>query len=96
MRLSSFLRIALASALTALTFSAAEAANLALDVTGQFGPTTTLNGTPLGTNTPFSFHAVFDPLDNVNPTPAPAIFDRPSSRSRLPATGHLPACRTWT
>lgn len=74
MRLSSFLWFAVAGALTVVALGAANAANLALDLTGEFGPTTTLDGTPLGANTPFSFHAVFDPLDNVNPTPGAGYF----------------------
>ena len=74
MRLSSLLCVAIVGALTVAASSAAAAANLALDVTGEFSPTTTLGGTALGANTPFSFHAVFDPLDNVNPTPGAGYF----------------------
>jgi hypothetical protein len=58
----------------ALGSNRAEAGLLALDVTGSFGPTSTLGGTPFGVDTPYSFRAVFDPTDNVNPTPGAGYF----------------------
>jgi hypothetical protein len=39
----------------------AEAGLLVESFSGAFGPTTTLNGTALGSATTFSFHATFDP-----------------------------------
>ena len=74
MRLSIILWLAVVGTLTLAALGTAEATNLALDVTGEFGPTTTLNGTALGANTPFSFHAVFDPAEDVNPTPGAGYF----------------------
>jgi hypothetical protein len=75
---ATILELAIFGALMLATCAAAEASNLALDITGEFGQTTTLNGTALGVNTPFSFHAVFDPDDDVNPTPGAGYF-RPTS-----------------
>lgn len=69
MRIARAHNFALVAALAFTALSPARAAStLALDVTGQFGPTTTLNGTALGANTPFAFHAAFDPADDVNST----------------------------
>jgi len=73
-------------ALAIVASGVAEAANLALDVFGEFGPATTLNGNALGVNTPFSFHALFDPMDNVNPTPGAGYF-RPTEFT-LEIAGH--------
>jgi len=74
MRFSTSLRLALTAAWTFCALGTAHSANLALNITGEFGPITTLNGTALGVNEPFSFHAVFDPADDVNPTPGAGYF----------------------
>jgi hypothetical protein len=69
MRLESSLLVTFTAALSLSSHCPASAANLALNLTGEFGPATTLAGAPLGVNTPFSFHAVFDPAHDVNPHP---------------------------
>ncbi len=46
---------------------ASHAELLLLESTGVFGPTTTLGGTELGADTPYSFRAVFDSTKNRNP-----------------------------
>jgi hypothetical protein len=65
MRRRKFLWIALVGALAALGSGRAIAADLALDLTGVFGPTTTLEGTAFGMDTPYAFHAMFDPTNEV-------------------------------
>ena len=40
---------------------------LLLESTGVLGPTTTLGGTALGADTPYSFRAIFDSTKNRNP-----------------------------
>jgi hypothetical protein len=64
MRLARFLYFAVIASLSLAPAAA----------TGEFGPTTTLNGAALAANTPFAFHAVFDPANNVNPTPGAGYF----------------------
>lgn len=87
MRLGRILQFAILAALAFASLRPSHAAStLALDVTGQFGPNTTLNGTVLGANTPFSFHAVFDPADDVNPTLGAGYF-RPTTFT-LDIAGH--------
>lgn len=54
--------------------SSAPAADLALDISGTFGPTTTLGGSALGTATPFAFRAVFDADHELFHTPGAGIF----------------------
>ena len=96
MRQSNIHCFALVSLLMLVGLGAVEAANLALDVTGQLGPTTTLGGTLLGTNTPFSFHAVFDPADNVNPTPGAGYFRPTEFTIEIAGHGILAGVPTWT
>ena len=60
----------LAIASLALMFAAtasnrAEAGSLIENVSGGFGPTTTLGGTALGSDTNFSFQATFDPTAGI-------------------------------
>lgn len=86
MSLRSSLRLSLTAALALVALSTASAANLVLNVSGEFGPTTTLNGAPLGVNTPFSFRAVFDPDDDVNPTPGAGYF--PPTTFTVDIAGH--------
>jgi hypothetical protein len=74
MRRREFLLAVAVGAVAALGSNRAEAGLLALDVTGSFGPTSTLGGSPFGVDTPYSFRAVFDPMDNVNPTPGAGYF----------------------
>jgi hypothetical protein len=51
-----------------------EAADLSLDISGSFAPTTTLGGNALGVATPFAFRAVFDPAHELFHTPGAGIF----------------------
>lgn len=74
MRRRELLWVAVVGVMAALGSGRAEAGLLALDVTGSFGPTSTLGGTPFGVDTSYSFRAVFDPTDNVNPTPGAGYF----------------------
>jgi hypothetical protein len=60
--------------LTAIAAGLSAAADLALDITGIFGPTTTLGGNALGAATPFAFRAVFDANHELFHTPGAGIF----------------------
>jgi len=61
-------------ALASLGAGRAEAGPLALEATGAFGPTSTLAGSPFDVDTPYAFRAVFDPTDDVRPTPGAGFF----------------------
>jgi hypothetical protein len=50
------------------------AGDLSLNITGAFGPATTLGGVPLGADTPFTFRAVFDPTQELFHTDHVGIF----------------------
>lgn len=65
-----------ALALLAATASSHAAALLTLNYSGTFGPTTTLGGSPfgVGTTTPFSFAATFNPAAPVSSVPGYAAF----------------------
>jgi hypothetical protein len=52
----------------------AEADDLSLNISGSFGPTTTLSGIPLGVATPFAFSAVFDRSQELFHTDHVGIF----------------------
>ena len=52
----------------------AEAGNLVENLSGSFGPTTTLNGTALNSNTDFTLQAVFDPTAGTVLTGGVAVF----------------------
>jgi hypothetical protein len=52
----------------------AEAGTLIENFSGSFGPTTTLNGTALGSDTNFSFQATFDSTAGTVVTPGVATF----------------------
>jgi hypothetical protein len=69
-----YLWIAVFGAMVALYSGRVDAANLALEVNGAFGPTSTLNGAMFGAETPFSFRAVFDPAHNLFHVPGAGIF----------------------
>ena len=86
MRRQQFQWIALVGAMAALGSVQAQAAGLALDVTGEFGPTTTLARSPFGGDTPYSFHAVFDPTNEVFHMPGAGIF--PITQLTLTIAGH--------
>jgi hypothetical protein len=47
--------------------TAAPAGTLTLHMTGYFGPATTLDGVPLGANTPYDLHALFDSTAAIGP-----------------------------
>lgn len=74
MRRPEFLWAAAVGVMAVLGSGRAEAGLLALEVTGSFGPTSTLGGVPFGVDTPYKFRAVFDSKDDVNPTPGAGYF----------------------
>jgi hypothetical protein len=86
MRHPKFLWAAVVGTIAALSLEWAEATVLTLDVTGVFGPTTTLDGAALGVDTPYSFHAVFDPTNEVFHTPGAGIF--PVTQLTITIAGH--------
>jgi hypothetical protein len=51
----------------------APAALMNLNYSGSFGPNTTLGGTALGTETPFSIVATFDSASGIDPSPSPGV-----------------------
>src|SRR5262249_37359541 len=63
----------------------AEAGTLIENFSGAFGPTTTLNGAALGSDTNFSFQATFDSTAGFPVTPGVATF--PTSLS-ITIAGH--------
>jgi hypothetical protein len=73
--------IAAALGLFALVPGTASAGMLTLNYSGTFSADTTLGGTPLGADTPFTFAATFDSTADQDPTvghglyPASVIFD---------------------
>ncbi len=74
--MKNLIRSLLTMALLALTLAFAAPASasvLVLNCSGVFDGATTLNGTPLGGSTPFSFQALFDPTANLNDPPAAGV-----------------------
>jgi hypothetical protein len=73
--------IAAALSLLAVAPSRATAGSLTLNYSGSFSADTTLGGTPLGAETPFTFAATFDSTADQDPTlghglfPATVVFD---------------------
>jgi len=86
MRRRKLLRLVIVGSMTASACSSTQAADLALDITGDFGPNTTLGGTALGMNTSYSFHAVFDPSNEVFHMPGAGIF--PVKEFAITIAGH--------
>lgn len=74
MRLWKFMYIAVVGVIAAAGAGRSGAADLALDVAGVFGPTTTLGGTAFGADTSFAFRAVFDSTHELFHTPGAGIF----------------------
>jgi len=66
--------LATAFGLFALASGQADAATLLLNFSGEFGPTTTLGGTALGADTPFTFTASFDSTAGIPITTGVEIF----------------------
>ena len=65
----------------------AEAGSLVLNQSGSFGPTTTLAGDALGTETTYSFQAVFDTSTGVSLGAGQALYDISSLSIRLGSLG---------
>src|SRR5689334_2721180 len=57
--------VATMSSVLIVVSSNASASSLTLSFSGEFGPTTTIGGTALGANTPFSLTAVFDTTTGI-------------------------------
>ena len=65
--------------------AAAPASMLTLNYSGSFGPTTTLDGTPLGAETPFSLHATFDSTTETTGWTGQGVFPISSFSILLPS-----------
>jgi hypothetical protein len=69
-----FLYIAMVGAIAVVGSGRSGAADLALEVAGVFGQTTTLGETAFGVDTPFAFRALFDSAHELFHTPGAGIF----------------------
>ncbi len=65
----------LSMAVLTLTLAAPTMASvLTLNYAGSFGPTSTLNGSPFGVDTPFTLQATFDPSADLLPVSGVGVF----------------------